>query len=440
MDCMGGEDSFGKLIGYLNEAVEGFVEIRTGNNKHYPLRDVVLAAFSVFFTQSPSFLSFQTMMEKNKGNNNARTIFGLEAIPSDNQIRNLLDPTPAEILFPVYMKTLADIEARGGLEAYRVLNDTILVALDGTGYFYSEKISCPRCCVSHHKDGRVSYAHSAITPVIVRPGSARVISLPPEFIRQQDGSAKEDCENQAAKRWLARWGDRIKDTGVTLLGDDLYSRQPVIEAVTAQELHYLFVCKPQSHPWLCEYIENADAKIDLHEFSIKKWTGKENLTFSYRWRNGVPVRDTKDALLVNWVELVITNENGQATFKNSYITDHGLTQENVPDVVEAGRTRWKIENEHTNTLKTKGYHLEHNYGHGKQNLSEILFCLILIAFSFHTVLELYDHRYRLIRQTLPTRRTFFDHIRALTTYLCFLNWTDLLLFMLKGLELEDPGG
>jgi hypothetical protein len=321
-----------------------------------------------------------------------------------------------------------------------VLDNTILVAMDGTGYYYSEKISCPRCCVNNHKDGRVSYAHSAITPVIVRPGCARVISLPPEFIHPQDGSKKEDCENQGAKRWLERWGGRIKNLGVTLLGDDLYSRQPVVEAVKAQNLHYVFVCKPQSHPWLSEYIENCDSNIDLHKFSSKKWTGKENLTFTYRWRNGVPLRDTKDALLVNWLELEIINEQGKTIFKNSYITDHELTAQNVHAVAEAGRTRWKIENENNNTLKTKGYHLEHNYGHGKLNLSELLFCLILIAFSFHTVLELYDLRYRLIRHTLPTRRTFFDHIRALTTYLCFHNWTDLLMFMLKGLELEDPGG
>jgi hypothetical protein len=437
---MGGGNSFNTLLSYLDESIEQFVEIRTGSNIQYPLRDVVLSAFSVFFTQSPSFLSFQTMMEKNKGNSNARTLFGIEKIPSDNQIRNILDPTPAEILFPVYLKILDYVNDQGGLEACRVLDNTILVAMDGTGYYYSEKISCPRCCVNNHKDGRVSYAHSAITPVIVRPGCARVISLPPEFIHPQDGSKKEDCENQGAKRWLERWGGRIKNLGVTLLGDDLYSRQPVVEAVKAQNLHYVFVCKPQSHPWLSEYIENCDSNIDLHKFSSKKWTGKENLTFTYRWRNGVPLRDTKDALLVNWLELVIINEQGKTIFKNSYITDHELTAQNVHAVAEAGRTRWKIENENNNTLKTKGYHLEHNYGHGKLNLSELLFCLILIAFSFHTVLELYDLRYRLIRHTLPTRRTFFDHIRALTTYLCFHNWTDLLMFMLKGLELEDPGG
>jgi len=189
-----------------------------------------------------------------------------------------------------------------------------------------------------------------------------------------------------------------------------------------------------------EYIANCDSEVDLNEFCLKKWTGKERLTYTYRWRNSVPLLDSKDALAVNWVELTITNEKGEITFRNAYITDHHLTNENVPVVVEAGRTRWKIENEHNNTLKTKGYHLEHNFGHGKENLSEVLFCLILIAFLFHTVLELYDRRYRLLRQTLPTRKTFFDDIRALTKYLCFPNWNDMLLFMLKGLKLDDPGG
>src|SRR4030042_2646357 len=335
---MGEEASFSKLIGYLNEAVEEFVEIRTGHNSRYPIRDVVLSAFSVFFTQSPSFLSFQTMMEKNKGNNNARTLFGLEEIPSDNQIRNLLDPTRAEILFPVFLKILEYVEERDELKAYRVFDNTILVALDGTGYFYSEKLSCPRCRVTRHKDGRVGYSHSAITPVIVRPDCARVISLPPEFIHPQDGSDKEDCENRAAKRWVERWGGRIKDLGVTLLGDDLYSRQPVIEAVIAQELHYLFLCKPQSHPWLSEYIETCDSKIDLNEFSVTTWTGKTHLVSTYRWHNGVPLRDSADALPVNWLEVTITNEEGKRIFKNAYITDHRLTRENVPSVAEAGRT------------------------------------------------------------------------------------------------------
>ena len=96
--------------------------------------------------------------------------------------------------------------------------------------------------------------------------------------------------------------------------------------------------------------------------------------------------------------------------------------------------------ENNNTLKTKGYHFEHNYGHGREHLCETLLSLNLLAFLFHTVLELFDKRYRLIRQTLPRREDFFNDIRALTRYICFESWEQLLAFMIRGLELPDPGG
>ncbi len=117
-----------------------------------------------------------------------------------------------------------------------------------------------------------------------------------------------------------------------------------------------------------------------------------------------------------------------------------MTRGNVVSYVEAGRSRWRIENEHNNTLKTKGYNLEHNCGHGKQNLSNLLLSLNLVAFLFHTLLELYAPRYRLIRQTLPRRDRFFNDVKALTQYMLFDSWEALMLFMLEGLDLEDPGG
>jgi hypothetical protein len=436
---MEGTKTFNILLDFLDGAFDEFKDIRKGTNTRYLVREAAFSAFSVFFTQSPSFLAYQASMEKNSGNNNARTIFGIHSIPSDNQIRNLLDPTQAEALGPVFLKTFEYLEKTKKLDSFRNYSNSLLVILDGTGYFHSEKLNCPFCSVKHHKDGRVSYSHSAITPVIAAPGNSRVISLPCEFIRPQDGTDKGDCENQAAKRWLAKWGSSLRDKKITILGDDLYSRQPVIEDIKQQNFHYILVCKPQSHLWLSEFIAHCESKADSNEFCTKKWTGKERYTYTYRFRNNVPLRDTKDALLVNWIELVITNEKGEIVFKNAYVTDHLITQENASSIVDSGRTRWKIENENNNTLKTKGYHLEHNYGHGKENLSEVLFSLIILSFLFHTVLELFDTRYRLVRENLPSRETFFDDVRALTRYICFKDWNDMLVFMLKGLELEDPG-
>ncbi len=124
--------------------------------------------------------------------------------------------------------------------------------------------------------------------------------------------------------------------------------------------------------------------------------------------------------------------------KNAFATNHLITDQTVEDIVLAGRTRWKVENENNNTLKTKGYNLEHNFGHGKQHLSSLLATLNILSLLFHTLLELLDEKYRLIRAHLPTRKTFFDDLRALTRYFCFDSWDHLLSFMLQGLELDIP--
>ena len=136
---------------------------------------------------------------------------------------------------------------------------------------------------------------------------------------------------------------------------------------------------------------------------------------------------------VNGGELSITDSDGQMVYRNAWITDFLITQENVEALAASGPARWKIENE--NVLKTKGYHLEHNFGHGQKHLSSLLVTLNILAFLFHTVLQLTDAHYRLIRAKLPTRKTFFDDVRALTRYLCFPSWEALLHFMMRGLEI-----
>ena len=113
-----------------------------------------------------------------------------------------------------------------------------------------------------------------------------------------------------------------------------------------------------------------------------------------------------------------------------------INSDNVAEIVKAGRARWKIENENNNVLKTKGYHLEHNFGHGEKHLSSLLLTLNLLAFLFHTIMEMMDSRYQLIRQRLGPRTTFFDDIRTLTRYHCFKSWDDLLQFMLRKLNFE----
>lgn len=434
---MGGE-VFRTLLSSLTSVADGLPDPRRGANVHYKMRDAVLSAFGVFHCQDPSFLAHQQRMQQNRGMNNAAMLFGVEMLPSDNQVRNLLDPIDPKQLRPVFRQTFEFLQQRGVVERFRSVGNTLLVALDGTEYFRSEKIQCRQCSMAHHSDGRISYTHSAVMAAVVKPGCPQVLALEPEFIRPQDGHEKQDCESVAARRWIREVASPLSPLAMTLLGDDLYASTPMITDVLDEELDYIFVAKESSHQSLYEELEGLEKLGQIDRLTRTRGSGARRRTLQYRFINGVSLTAQADALQVNWVELRMSDPSGKPTLRVAFITNHPLSAETVEEVVEGGRCRWKIENEGINILKTKGYHFEHNFGHGKHYLAQTLLSLNIVAFLFHTVLELLDERCAMLRQMLPRRDTFFQHIAALTQYLPFADWPSLLEFMLRALR-DGPG-
>ena len=428
---------FDPLIERWRVVAAGLPDRRTGENTRFSMADIALSAFSVFFTQCPSFLSFQQKMEQARGRNNVRSLFQVERIASDNHIRQTLDPVEAHHLFSLFDDLHRAFDQTGVLENMRAVGGTRLIALDATWYFSSQSknIHCPNCSCLRHAEGQTTHFHSAITPVIVSPGHAQVVLLRPEFITPQDGQLKADCEINAAKRWLAAHAGRYSTGNDTLLGDDLYAHQPFCRQVLLHGFHFLFTCKPASHTHLSGWVE-ALPPGDLHTLKQRvKGKGNRWEHHQYRWANAVPLTNSDDALKVNWCEVTISDNQGAVLYRNAFITDWPVSAENVPGLVAAGRARWKIENESNNVLKNRGYHLEHNFGHGKKHLSSLLMTMNLLAFALHTLLELGDESYRLIRATVGARRRFFQHLEALTSYLHFETWERLMDFMMRGLEI-----
>lgn len=430
--------AFDQLIERLRSVATGLPDRRTGDNTQYSMADIALAAFSVFFTQCPSFLSYQLGMEQARGRNNARSLFQVGRIPTDNHIRQTLDPIAPHHLFSLFDDLHQAFAQAGLLEEMRAVQRTQLIALDATWYFSSQSknVCCSNCSCLQHVEGQTTHFHSAITPVIVSPGHSQVVPLRPEFITPQDGQVKQDCEINAAKRWLAAHAERYSKGNATLLGDDLYAHQPFCRQVLLHDFHFIFTCKPASHAHLSSWIDGLEAAGQLPTLKLKL-KGKSNRWehHHYRWANGVPLADSDDALKVNWCEVTITDADGAVRYRNSWITDWAISADNVAGLVAAGRARWKIENENNNVLKNRGYHLEHNFGHGKEHLSSLLATMNLLAFGLHTLLELVDGSYRLIRATLGRRQRFFQHLEALTSYLHFESWERLMDFMMRGLEI-----
>jgi len=429
-------DGLEGYIAALRERCAGLPDRRTGSNGRYTMADIGLAAFSVFFMQSPSFLAHQLSLAEGpgRGRSNAHTLFGMTAIPCDNHIRAMLDGAPTDHFDPIFAAVIKDIDARKGLDAMRCLDGRVLIALDGSEHFCSRKLSCPHCSTRKRADGEMEYFHTFVGATLVAPGHKTVLPLPPEFVRPQDGATKQDCEPLAARRWLERVGAGYAWLRPVYLGDDLYARQPMCEAIKAASGSFLLVCKPSSHKTLQEYLTG----VELDGLTETRGRGAEKRLYRYRWMTEVPLRDGTDAMTVNWLEVEIAKPNGKVTYRSSFITDLPVDRHSVAELAACGRARWKIENETFNVLKTGGYHLEHNFGHGKETLASVLVALNLLAFAMHNACDLIAERWRQARARLGARARLFEHIRSITAYHLFPSWNSLLRTIITGLPPPLP--
>ena len=398
------------------------------------MADIGLAAFSVFLMQCPSFLAHQKVLEAMRGTSNAATLFGMTKIPCDNHIRQMLDGAPTDHFDGLFGDIVRDLDESGHLKPLCRLGGRALIALDGSEHFASRKIHCPCCSRRRLSDGETEYFHSFVGANMVAPGQKTILPLPPEFVRPQDGAKKQDSEPAAARRWLARHGPRFAWLRPIYLGDDLYAHQPMCQAVLAVGGSFVFTSKPTSHKTISEYVSGAE----LGSLTRTEGVGSAKRTYSYRWLETVPIRDGKDALLVNWLEIRITKPNGKETFHNSFITDLPVNRDTVVEIAACGRARWKIENESFNVLKNSGYNLEHNFGHGKETLASILVVLNLLAFAMHNACDLAEPAWQEGRLKVGARMRLLQHIRDITVYLIFPSWASLLRTIRTGKPPRQP--
>jgi hypothetical protein len=419
--------SFSALIEAFSTKIENISDNREKSKVKYSMHNVLMSAFAMMFFQNSSLLEFQRKMETSYHMNNLKSLFNVDAIPKDNQIRNVLDEMDSSEIEPIFNEYFYLLQRGKYLDKYRFLNNSYLISIDGSEYFGSDKICCTGCLKKEDKKGNVSYSHQIMQAVLMHPDMKQIIPLIPEEIRNTDGDKKQDCEISAGKRLITNIRKAHPKLKMIIVADSLHSKQPFMEHAKAQGMSYILTAKEGDHKLLIEWINEQRLLNEVTRLEVKDSKGR---THVYEWINKVPLNGNKKTILVNYFEYWIMDK-GKKTYHNSWVTDIEIDKDNIRDMVRGGRSRWKIENETFNTLKNHGYHIEHNFGHGKKHLSMNFFLLNLLAFFIHQILELSDELYQQCRKTYGSKRNLWEYLRILNSTIIFNDWETFLSYLIK---------
>jgi len=420
------------LFRCLHTGFEKIPDHRNGD-VHISLADALMSGFAIFSLKDPSLLAFD---ERRETDQNLKTIYGIETVPSDTRMGEILDEISPEYLRPSFKDAFRQLQRGKALEPMVFMEGCYLVSLDGTGFFSSTKLHSDICLQKvNKKTGEVTYHLQMLGAAIVHPDFKEVIPLPPEFIMKQDGETKNDCERNAAKRFFEKLRKDHPHLPLIITEDALSSNAPHIREAQKHNLHYILGVKEGDHSFLFEQVEMARNAGQTTELEIVDEKNPE-MVHRFSFLNQVPLNESNQDLLVNFVEYWEVAPNKVKHF--SWVTDFTVTESNLFLIMRGGRVRWKIENETFNTLKNQGYHFEHNYGLGKKNLSLVFAMLMMLAFLVDQIQQLSCKLFRAVWTKLRSKRALWERMRSLFKEFAFESMQMLYEAILYGVKFQPP--
>ncbi len=397
------------------------------------MADALMSGFAMFSLKDSSLLAF----DKRRGTDeNLRTIYHIENVPSDTQMRTILDGVNPEEVRPAYKDVFRALQRGKALEPMVFFEGCYLLSLDGTGYFSSKKLSSGSCLKKvSKKSGEVTYYQQMLGGAIVHPDFKEVIPLAPEFIIKQDGQSKNDCERNAAKRFFKKLRKDHPRLPLIITEDALNSNAPHIREAEKYNLHYILGVKNGDHSFLFNQVKEAQKRGETTQFEFVDKDHPE-MVHRFLFLNQVPLNESNQDLLVNFLEYWQITPTETKHF--SWVTDFTVTKDNAYQLMRGGRARWKIENETFNTLKNQGYHFGHNYGLGKNNLSAIFAMLMVLAFLVDQTQQICCSLFRAVWKKLGSKRELWERMRSLFKDFAFESMKMLYEALLYGIKFQPP--
>ena len=399
--------SFDPLVEQIRKRAEQLPDARICQGT-YSVADAFMSAFAVFSLKDPSLLAF----DGRRNDQNMKTLYRIDNVPSDTQMREILDPLDPQLLRPFFNDVFSALQRGKALKPFVFHKNSYLLSLDGTGHFSSHTIHCESCLYKvNSKTGEITYHHQMLGAVVVHPDHKEVIPLAPEPIIKQDGDNKNDCERNAAKRLLRRIRQEHPHLKLIVVEDGLASNAPHIRELMDLDMRYILGVKPGDHEHLFNQVIREFEEDRMTTLSWQKEDEKDVLC-EIAFTHDLPLNESNQDLRVNFLQYMEFGPDGTRRQNFSWVTDLTITRDNARHLVRGGRSRWKIENETFNTLKNQGYHFEHNFGHGKQNLSVVFATVMMLAFLVDQTQQLCCPLFQAVLKHVGSKRTLWERVRS----------------------------
>ena len=399
--------SFDPLISEIRNRAEQLPDARSRQDE-FSVADAVMSGFAMFSLKDPSLLAFQ----ERRNDENMKSLYRISQVPSDTQMREILDPLQPDLLRPMFNDVLRQLQRGKALDSFVFHEGYYLLSLDGTEYYSSNKVHCPSClCRKNKKTGEVTYYHQMLGSVLVHPDRKEVIPFAPEPIVKQDGDNKNDCERNASKRLLQKIRQEHHHMLLIVVEDGLASNAPHIRLLKDLNMRFLLGAKPDDHEYLFDEVLKGFEEDRVTTISWKDEKDPDVLC-EISYLHDVPLNKSNPDVRVNFLQYIQYGPDGHRQKQFSWVTDLMITKDNARHLVRGGRARWKVENETFNTLKNQGYHFEHNYGHGQQNLSVVFGMLMMLAFLVDQTQQLCCPLFQAVHKKLGSKRSLWDNVRS----------------------------
>lgn len=405
--------SFDKLVGDLGNHMSQIPDTRKPNST-IKLSDCLLGGFAMFSLKDSSLLNYVKQYKERALN--LQNIYGIEHCPSDGAMRTILDKVAPDNLIGLYSKPLEMLKTHGVLDSYKFMGKYLTVSIDGVTHFSSKKVCCPHCLETHHQDGTVTYNHKCLAAALIHPDKQEVFVVGTEAMLKEDGKSKNDCELNAVNRLLPVINNHLSGYSLLILEDALYANGPHIKKLQAAGHSFILSVKEGSQKSLFKQFSSLQTKKKTRKFkktrTERKRGGTRQVICTYEYANGLYLNESHTDIKVNmvWYE-ERDGATGELLKKFCFITDIDLNKQNVREVVRAGRSRWKIENETFNTLKNQGYNFTHNYGHGKEHLSTVFCILMMLAFTIDQIAQACDRYFKRAWRVRGSKKSLWEKVR-----------------------------